>query len=111
VDINDIIYVELCGTTDGDQATCNAGSVPSGCEDVDGKGQSSHLLDIDEPRALFCMQEFHGLLIKGTPVGTVDLVLTCQYGQLNPQSVNIQFTSSGSKYFEITDSCVVSSCD
>jgi len=39
------------------------------------------------------------------------MVLTCQYGQLSPQSVNIQFTATGSKYFEITDGCIVTSCD
>lgn len=111
VDDQESIAIEMCGTADGDQSTCNADDVPISCEDVNGKGQSIQTMSSILPRLLFCMQEFHGFMIKGNPTsGTVDLVLTCQYGQLAPQSINVQFTAAGAKYFEITDNCVVSAC-
>lgn len=105
------ITIQLCGTTDGDQATCDAGDPPGGCEEIDGLGQSSFTLNEGQPRVYFCMQEVHGLLIKATVVsGTVNLTFTCQVGLANPQTINIQFTSTGSKFFEVSDGCIVGEC-
>ena len=106
----DPISLELCGTTDGDISTCTDEQVS--CLTIDGRKSSAFPISSMFGRELFCMQENRSFVLKAVTVGNqgTTLKVYCQFGSLNPQSLNVTFTSPGARAFTTDDNCEIEQC-
>lgn len=112
-------YVELnggsianlifCGTTNPDISTNVCGPIDlDGCPDISGF-EWFEQLNTGDPNEFFCVPIGGSFMIGvGSPGGNIRF--TCQYGQLNPQFVNLNLTSGEKKYYTVTDGCVLNEC-
>jgi hypothetical protein len=107
----EFIEFETCGTTDGDVATCTDDL--DGCFEIDGKKNSNaELIEIIQPRLLFCMEENHSFIITVfdlDPNGVV-INITCQAGSIGPQSINVPISAPGKYAFSVNGDCEIEQC-
>ncbi len=101
------VEFELCGTSDGDGAACS--DIISGCTTIDGLKNSSITFASSQSK-LFCMAESQSFIIKNLGSSSGTLNVSCQYGQLSPQSINVVFTGPGTRVVSVDGDCEVSQC-
>ena len=102
------VMLKICGTTDGDAITCQANQ--DGCETIDGLSHSEFTLNPDDRIELFCMLMVRGFYIANLTANTVNLQLTCQFGTISPQVLNISIPAFSRKYYQTNDECEVEEC-
>jgi hypothetical protein len=102
------LEIDICGSTDGDVASCSDDL--GTCSTIDGRKSSTFILNMNNPRELFCMMENRGFRIKYYGSGTANGNVSCQYGQLAPQSINFQFNGPGTKAFSTDGECELEQC-
>jgi hypothetical protein len=102
------VTLKICGTTDGDAATCMADV--DGCETIDGLSHSQFTLSTGSQIELFCMLMVRGFCVENLGSGTANLQLTCQVGQTSPQTLNISIPGFGRKCYQTNAECEVEEC-
>lgn len=97
----------FCGTDDPDVSAseCEVDDVGV-CNDIMGYTVNRTVSSTD-PRKAFCMQQNSVFGITGT--AGVHLTITCQYGQINPQSYNVVL-GTDKAYFNVNGDCELEPC-
>ena len=109
---NDEVTVTICGTTDGNAASCSEPDPPVTCEVIDGLAHSGITLNDDYPRHQFCMETEHGIRIDAVPMNGPDtLIISCQDGVLNADTTMIIIHYPATRvYIRTTAECEVPRC-
>jgi len=109
---SDEVTITICGTTDGNAASCSEPDPPVTCEVIDGLAHSGITLNDDYPRHQFCMEAEHGLRIDAVPMNAPDtLIISCQDGVLNADTTMIIIHSPATRvYIRTTAECEVPRC-
>lgn len=102
----------LCGTTTG-LSNIECGPIqPGNCNEIEG-----YILPLSVGTTdyfdSFCMAENTSFYIqnRNTSGGSTDLRITCQSGQIGPQSVDVALSPGNSAYYTVNGDCEIHSCD
>ena len=97
------VEIYLCGTTNTGTTPCEFET--DFCEVVNGTLHSFNL-QMAGSRNYFCMDPNTALSIGSNTIGA-SVTITCQHGQLNPQSVNLTFGSPPKNYYSVNNDCEI----
>ncbi len=102
------VTLQICGTADGFDA-CSGGTVGS-C-DIDSGGRKDIMISSGDPRHFFCMDHGQAFwLVNTSSTLTITVEITCQYDELNPQSVMITLDPMERVYYGVDGECEVAEC-
>jgi hypothetical protein len=99
----------FCGTTNPEwSATECSVDLVSPCPDISGYYWFTNLSSSSNPDEFFCVAENSSFMIG--VVSAANLTLTCQYGQLGAQSINISLGAGEKLYYTADSDCELSEC-
>lgn len=98
------VVISLCGTTNTGTQECEFET--TNCQVVDGTLHTFTLVSGSAPLQFFCMDPNTDFSIGSNAVGS-SVNITCQYGQLNPQSVNLTFGTPPKNYYNVNGNCEI----
>ena len=99
----------FCGTTNPELSTSECEAVVTGCNEIQGYYWFTTLTSSPDPTEHFCVEKNTGFMI-GILTGSASLRVTCQVGQLAPQTVNVTVTSPNKVFFNVNDDCELEVC-
>ncbi|HEY3384947.1 MAG TPA: hypothetical protein VGK46_00465 [Saprospiraceae bacterium] len=101
-------YFSICGTSDGDAATCEID--PSPCEnDIDGLQHSMFFLGPNDLTHNFCMNENAAFQIYrfASPSGATSVRFHCRRNQFNPSWTTETFNEEDRSSYDVDGSCIL----
>ena len=98
----------LCGTSDG-LDNCS-GEAVNNCDAFTGGGQALPL-DPGTPRRGLCIDPGKAFWIANTGGTTVNIYVTCQYDQTNPQTIPLTIPPYSRVYIGSNGECVIAECE
>ena len=101
------IALELCGTNSPDNTSTTCSGSSGNCN-VSGRILNLSLSSFGPTGALFCMAPGNPFRITSTS-GSGTVRLSCQWGQLSPQSVDIAFPTT--RFLDVNSSCEIAGCE
>jgi hypothetical protein len=114
-------YVELdgstsavltfCGTTNPDisSTVCGPIAMQDPCPDVSGYYWNTTLNSFSNPNEFFCVAKQSSIMI-GVGNAPTNLTLTCQYGQISSQVLNLSLSANEKLFFTADANCGLSTC-
>lgn len=111
VELNGGSIAELvfCGTTNPDISTSICGPIDlADCPDISGF-YWAETLNSGDPNEFFCVMPGTSFMIGAGPATGTSIRFTCQYGQLNPQFINLALSAGEKRYYTV-DGCTISEC-
>ncbi len=102
----------LCGTSVPTTSIACGPSQPGNCFEIEGFILPFNVNNSDQFK-YFCMSEDNSFYIqnRNTSGGSTTIRITCQAGQLGPQSVDVELGPGNSAYYSVNDECEVHACN
>jgi hypothetical protein len=98
----------FCGTTGPFVSSTECGFDIMGCNIIDGFYEY-HTISMVDPKFIFCVPTGTGFSV-GTLSGTSGFRITCEEGELDPQSEDFNLSGPQRVYFNVDGECQVSPC-
>jgi hypothetical protein len=112
VELNGASFADLvfCGTTNPDISTNVCGPINLvDCPSISGFYWVEQL-NTSDPNEFFCVAPGSSFMIGAGPLAGTNIRFTCQYGQLNPQFINLNLSAGEKKYYTV-DGCTLLECE
>lgn len=100
----------FCGVTNPEWGTTECGPVDFGnCSTIEGYYWLETLDATSNPNEFFCVTPNTSFML-GIASGSANLSITCQYGQFNPQTLNVSISAPNKLYFNVDSECELEQC-
>ena len=102
----------LCGTSVPTTSIACGPSQPGTCFEIDGF-ILPFSVSMNDQFKYFCMTEDNSFYIqnRNTAGASTTIRITCQAGQLGPQSVDVELGPGNTAYYSVNDECEVHACN
>ena len=100
----------FCGVTNPEWSSTVCGPVDFGnCATISGYYWFELLDNMNNPNEFFCVTPNTSFML-GIASGSANLNITCQYGQLNPQTLNVSLSAPNKLFFNVDGECGLELC-
>ncbi|MEP6647998.1 MAG: hypothetical protein ABJC12_12990 [Saprospiraceae bacterium] len=103
--------LQLCGTTGTRLSSqeCEVLDPPNGCPAITGYYFGPFTIDNLNTSQIFCLPQNSAFMIN-VPSGNVSVTITCQYGQISPQTVTPTLVGGHRYFFHSNSNCELAGC-
>lgn len=104
--------LEFCGVTNPEWSSTTCGPIDFGnCSAIEGYYWYETLTSGigGNPNEFFCVTPNTSFML-GIASGSANLSITCQYGQLNPQTLNVSLSAPDKLFFNVDGDCELEHC-